>query len=121
MSHPKFEIVLADESVLFGHYKVNSQFAPLEGMSPESIDFELVDLYHERPAEPDRNGVPVASMLTCLNAMIPAIHRCAWPFTELAQAIWAKVTDTQLRADVDDLDFKITQPARLLDGESDGN
>lgn len=122
MSHPRFEMVLADESVLFGHYKVNSQFAPLDGTAPASLDFELVDLYHKAAVVPDPGQrFPTAEMVTCLDAMIPAVQHCAWPFEDLAQAIWATISDTQLRVDIDDLDKALTQPARLLDGESDGD
>lgn len=119
MSHPRFEMVLADKSVLFGHFKVNSQFAPLDGTSPSSIDFELVDLYHELPAEPDHNGVPCASMVSCLNALIPAIQHCAWPLEDLAQAIWSTISDAQVRNPPPD--FEVTRPALLLDGESNGD
>lgn len=82
MKH-RFDIELSDGSNLFGYCEATEK--------EYEIKIEISELYHELPMEPDHNGVPCASTLTCLNALIPAIHQFQRPMQEWGAMIWKSV------------------------------
>lgn len=88
----RYDIQLSDGSTVFGHCELIEQ--------GDEIKVTILEVYHELPMAPDNNGVPVASTLTCLNAMIPALHQFMWPVQELSAAIWLTVaTSANLPSD----------------------
>lgn len=89
MKH-RFEIKLSDGSDLFGYCEATEK--------EYEIKIEISELYHELPMAPDHNGVPCASTITCLNALIPAIQEYQPPVQELGALIWKSVLPAIMRS-----------------------
>jgi hypothetical protein len=85
----RFEVKLPDESVIYGEVEVTPAVTLADQARGWANIKQITTIYHECPMAPDHNGVPVASHLTNLIAMAPAIIKRAEPFKELARRIVA--------------------------------
>lgn len=69
----RLTIKLDDESELIVQYTYSPGNSGTYWQPPDPPEWDVTELFHERPLEKDHNGVPLASTLTNLHGLIEAI------------------------------------------------